>query len=585
MKNIQLRTKLILSFLFVGFAPLLIAGFTVWDKIGYAVDDIGLLLTEITITLILLAIGLTYYIARSVSNQLGSEPSELISMADDIVNGKLEREYADAKQSHSVYAAMLTVQNKLKESLECDSSKSHKTERLNQALENVTSIVMVADTDYNIVYINNIAKEFFSKIEHDIRSELPNFSVETLIGTNIDSFHKNPAHQRGLLNNLTSTFSSEVELGGHIMSLNVSPIISSNERLGTILEWMDLTAERSIESQVQGLVDASLEGDLSQRLDLSSKNGFLLRLSEGINNMVDVSENMINDTIRVLNAVSHGNLNEKIEAEYKGTFNQLKTDVNNTINKLTDIMKSIKESSDLVSTAAGEISRGNMDLSQRTESQAASLEETSASMEEMTSSVKQNADNSKHANELAIGTRELAEKSGDVVSEAVNAMAKINNALGKEVSLYDELEKGPVVIVWYRGGWCPYCNLQLQHIQRKLTEIHQAGGQVIAISPELPDQTMTTKEKQMLEFQVLSDVNNRVADQYKLAYTVPSYVVDHYDLSSKLSTHNGNDENRLPLAVTYVVGRSGVVEYAFLDADYKNRATPEEIISVLKEIN
>ncbi len=162
---------------------------------------------------------------------------------------------------------------------------------------------------------------------------------------------------------------------------------------------------------------------------------------------------------------------------------------------------------------------------------------------------------------------------------------KLINAVGKEVSLYDELEKGPVVLVWYRGGWCPYCNLQLQHIQRKLAEIAEAGGQVIAISPELPDKTMTTKERHMLQFQVLSDVNNHVADRYRLAYTVPDYVVDHYDLSSKLNAHNGDDENRLPLAVTYVVGKNGVVEYAFLDADYKNRATPEEIISVLRYIN
>lgn len=161
---------------------------------------------------------------------------------------------------------------------------------------------------------------------------------------------------------------------------------------------------------------------------------------------------------------------------------------------------------------------------------------------------------------------------------------KLINAVGKEVSLYDELEKGPVVLVWYRGGWCPYCNLQLQHIQRKLAEIAEAGGQVIAISPELPDKTMTTKERHMLQFQVLSDVNNHVADRYRLAYTVPDYVVDHYDLSSKLNIHNGNEENRLPLAVTYVVGKNGIVEYAFLDADYKNRATPEEIISVLQDI-
>lgn len=159
------------------------------------------------------------------------------------------------------------------------------------------------------------------------------------------------------------------------------------------------------------------------------------------------------------------------------------------------------------------------------------------------------------------------------------------NAIGKYVSLYDQLENGPVVLVWYRGGWCPYCNLQLQHIQMKLNEIHEVGGQVIAISPELPDKTMTTKERHMLEFQVLSDTSNKVADRYKLAYTVPDFVVDHYDLSSKLNAHNGDEENRLPLAVTYVIAKSGVVKFAFLDADYKNRATPEEIITVLKNIS
>ncbi len=181
-------------------------------------------------------------------------------------------------------------------------------------------------------------------------------------------------------------------------------------------------------------------------------------------------------------------------------------------------------------------------------------------------------------------------RDSNILAEAINVgdyapEFRLINAVGKHVSLYDELAKGPVVLVWYRGGWCPYCNLQLQHIQMKLNEIHQAGGQVIAVSPELPDQTMTTKEKQMLQFQVLSDVNNRVADKYKLAYTVPDYVVDHYDLSSKLNAHNGDTENRLPLAATYVIAKSGLVEYAFLDADYKNRASPEEIITVLNEIN
>ena len=397
-----------------------------------AISEISMLLWQVAIAIILAVIAISYYMIRSVAKQLGSDPSDLLKVSDDIINGRLDREKsAQDEDTIGVYGAMLKMQDTLKESIEREASKNQRTERLKQALDNVSASIIVADADYNIIYTNNTADKYFSEIENDIKSEVPSFDAKNLVGTNIDSFHKDPSHQRQMLDNLQATFSSDLELGGHVMRLNVSPIISDNKRLGTVLEWDDLTAEKSIERQVQALVDASLEGDLSQRLDLSNKQGFLLRLSEGINNMVEVSESMINDTIHVLNAVSRGDLNEKIEAEYKGTFNQLKTDVNNTIDKLTSIMGSIKESSSLVNSAADEISRGNMDLSQRTESQAASLEETSSSMEEMTSSVKQNADNSKHANDLAIGAREQAQKSGEVVSEAVAAMEEINQASNK----------------------------------------------------------------------------------------------------------------------------------------------------------
>ena len=181
-------------------------------------------------------------------------------------------------------------------------------------------------------------------------------------------------------------------------------------------------------------------------------------------------------------------------------------------------------------------------------------------------------------------------RSSGILAKAINVgdyapEFTLPNVIGENVSLYNALERGPVVLVWYRGGWCPYCNLQLQQIQANLEDIEAAGGQVIAISPELPDKSLSTKEKNELEFEVLSDVNNRVADLYRLAYTVPDYVVDHYDMSVTLNRHNGNDSKRLPLSVTYVINRDGVVEYAFLDADYKNRATPEDIITELKEIN
>ena len=431
------------------FAPLNIIGLN-WSILAEidkkeafsSLDKISKILAMQAIVVISIVIGLAFLIARNVIKILGADPNDLLKIANDIINGRLENDYCTSKKRTGVFDAMINMQDTLRESIQSEAKKNRLTERLKQALDNVSTIVLVADNDHNIIYTNNLATKFFVDIESEIRTELPSFDAKKIVGTNIDSFHKNPVHQRMMIEKLDSIHTTDLEFAGRSVRINVSPIVSNNNRLGTVLQWTDLTAERMIEGQVQDLVNSSLEGDLSQRLDLSNKNGFLLRLSEGINNMLDVSENMINDTIRVINAVSQGNLNEKINSDYKGTFNQLKTDVNNTIEKLTEIVKSIRESSVQVSSAAEEISHGNYDLSRRTESQAASLEETSASMEEMTSSVKNNAENSQEANKLSIKSQDHAQKGGEIVQNAVAAMDKINtssNKIAEIISVIDEI--------------------------------------------------------------------------------------------------------------------------------------------------
>ncbi|MCL4164937.1 UNVERIFIED_CONTAM: hypothetical protein GTU68_032376 [Idotea baltica] len=132
-----------------------------------------------------------------------------------------------------------------------------------------------------------------------------------------------------------------------------------------------------------------------------------------------------------MSALGKGNLTERVHGSYTGQFKQLKDAVNDYSHKMGDIVVNIGEASELVRTGADEISRGNLDLSRRTESQAAGLEETSASMEEMTSTVKQNADNAKEANELAIGARDQAATGGEVVNKAITAMHEINQASNK----------------------------------------------------------------------------------------------------------------------------------------------------------
>ncbi len=161
----------------------------------------------------------------------------------------------------------------------------------------------------------------------------------------------------------------------------------------------------------------------------------------------------------------------------------------------------------------------------------------------------------------------------------------LNNALGKPVSLGDYLKKGNVVLTWYRGGWCPYCNFTLQELQNELPNFTTDGANLIALTPELPDQSITTAEKNNLKFEVLSDLGNKIAKEYGIVFQLNEEVAGMYNEGFQLNEHNGDKSNELPLAATYVINQNGKIIYSFLDADYRNRKEPSEITAFLKEKN
>ena len=299
---------------------------------------------------------------------------------------------------------------------------------IRKSLENVSSNVMVADNTNTIMYLNNTALELFAEAESEVRQDLPNFRAAKMLGTCIDEFHKDPTHQQRMIADMRGPFRSNVELGGRKFALAAAPLFEGEERLGTVLEWMDRTQEIAIEDEVERVVQGALGGNLSQRIDVDGKTGFIATLSQGVNQLVGICERVIDDTVRVMSAISEGKLTETIEAEYQGSFDALKVGANTTVAKLTEVVGNIQTTSGSVKTGAGEISQGNTDLSQRTEEQASSLEETASSMEEMTSTVRQNADNAAQANQLAQAARTQAEKGGNVVNDAVRAMAEINTS-------------------------------------------------------------------------------------------------------------------------------------------------------------
>ncbi|MEQ9139614.1 MAG: methyl-accepting chemotaxis protein, partial [Algiphilus sp.] len=151
-----------------------------------------------------------------------------------------------------------------------------------------------------------------------------------------------------------------------------------------------------------------------------------LRLAEGMNQLLDTNEKAFNEVLGILGSMAEGDLTKRITAEYSGTFAKLKEDANTTMDKLTDMVVSIRQASESINVAAREIAAGNSDLSSRTEEQAASLEETASSMEELTATVKQNADNAKQANEQTISASNVATRGGEVVQQVVTTMSEIN---------------------------------------------------------------------------------------------------------------------------------------------------------------
>ncbi|KZZ35800.1 MULTISPECIES: methyl-accepting chemotaxis protein [unclassified Oleiphilus] len=315
--------------------------------------------------------------------------------------------------------------------------------RIKQALDSVSANVMVANADRDIIYMNDAVISTLRNAESDIQKDLGNFNVNTLLGSSIDVFHKNPSHQKQLLESLTSEYSASLNIGGRNMDLVVNPITNDdNERIGTVVEWADRTNEVAIEQEIDRLVFAAANGDLSKRLDPEGKTGFFAKLAEGLNQTVGSADSFLADVGEVLSALSEGDLTKTISSEYRGSFGKVKTDVNATVTKLTEIITQIRESTSMVHEAANEISQGNADLSARTESQASSLEETAASMEEITSTVKESAGNASQANTVTSDAKLKAVAGGEVVHGAVGAMKEIlasSHKINDIIGVIDEI--------------------------------------------------------------------------------------------------------------------------------------------------
>ncbi|RHW77088.1 methyl-accepting chemotaxis protein [Colwellia sp. RSH04] len=323
-------------------------------------------------------------------------------------------------------------------------SKSLEVGRLTSAVEGMTTNLMMADTQGNIVYANPAVLNMLRRREERLRTALPSFSVDKVIGTNFDSFHKNPAHQQNLLGNPDNLpYSAEINVVGLTFQLIAIPLRDDKgNHVGNAVQWLDLTEEKDAQKQIENLITDAISGKLDSRIDTENYEGFMNVLGTNINNLMDAIVEPINDAINIAQALADGDLTQSMNDNYGGEFLALANAMNGSIENLTNMVGEIRGASTNVFDSAREIAEGNNELSHRTESQASSLEETASAMEEITSTVQQNAENATEASKLSDSVMDKATNGGSVVRNAITAMSDINKSSKKIadiISVIDEI--------------------------------------------------------------------------------------------------------------------------------------------------
>lgn len=395
------------------------------DRLSYEENILMILVAAGVLVTVLIG----FVVVRNTLRPLQQTIGYFNEIAEGRYDGAIEIDRAD--EIGDVMRALKSMQIKLGFEVNDARQRAASALRIKVALDNVNTNVMVADTDFNIIYMNQAVVEMFRKAQDDIRTELPNFDADDLQGRCIDQFHKNPAHQRGLLERLSSTYESTVNIGGRTFSVIANPVLDENgERLGAVVEWKDRTEEVAVEGEIADIVTAAGMGDFSQRIDLEGKEDFFERLARGINTVMETTEVSLNDVVRVIRTLAQGDLTRTIDGEYYGIFGQLKEDVNGTIGKLSSVIADVYSNANGISSASEQVSSTAESLSQGASEQASSVEETSASVEEMSASINQNSENAKVTDGIANEAARSAREGGQAVTETVDAMKSIAEKIG-----------------------------------------------------------------------------------------------------------------------------------------------------------
>jgi methyl-accepting chemotaxis protein len=309
--------------------------------------------------------------------------------------------------------------------------------RIRAALDGCRTNVMVCDAEGRVVYVNASLLAFFTGAQEDFRAAFPGCSAKDMLGKVMQAVQTQPG-----LHNATPG-AVRFALGRRTVSLSLTPVLNADSaRLGTAVEWLELTDELAASAEVAAMVAAAVEGDFSRRVPLAGKPEALAAIAQGMNSINTLVESAVGEFADVLGGLAQGDLTRRMQGGYRGRLAELKQSLNGTLDHLGHTVATIQATAGQVSRAANEINAGAGDLASRTEQTAVNLEETAATTEQLAASVKQSAARSREATELAGEAMGVAQDGKAVVSRTVGAIERIESSssrISDIVGVIDEI--------------------------------------------------------------------------------------------------------------------------------------------------
>ncbi|MEN9360469.1 MAG: hypothetical protein RL095_2004 [Verrucomicrobiota bacterium] len=319
-----------------------------------------------------------------------------------------------------------------------------KAASLNSVVENVETNLMICDLERRITYLNPACQTLMREHAHKFRELFKNFDAERLIGRQIDEFHKNPAHQAGLLGNPRNLpYRTEIAVGGMEFGLNAMALYDAEGKyIGSGVQWLDNNARARYRNEVTGVIEAAKNGNLNYRGNVAAMDAIYKPMLAGINEVIDAVVAPIAEIREKLAKVSEGDLTAYVTGNYKGDHELLKNSLNSTLDKLNEILLQVRDASSQMSQGASQVSSTSQMISQGATEQAASLEQITASMNEINSQTKGNAESAGRANGLAQAAKGDAEGGSSNMGRMVQAMSEIDESaqkISKIIKVIDEI--------------------------------------------------------------------------------------------------------------------------------------------------